>query len=784
VLATLALGIGAATAIFSAVDAVLLKPLPFRDPEQLLVIWEKSPAHDRYRMFVARGNFWEWRGASRTIAGMAAIQGAHLNLTGGPNGHVEPEELKAERVSADLFPLLGVQPVVGRVFRPEEDLPGHTNFALLSHSLWQRRFGADRAIAGKAIRLRDQSYTVVGVLPAGFSVLDSDVDLWLPLGFNPGDTRAAGARVLTVIGRLKPGVSIEQAKSEMETIGDRLERASPAMNSGWRPSLFPIRDELAGKTRQPLLVLFAAVGCLLLISCANVANLLLARAATRRKEMAVRSALGAARSRIAAQLLSESIMLGLSGGAAGLVLAWAGVALVHRFAPATIPQLQAARVDGRVFLFALAVSLATGLLFGILPAMQTVGPHLNLALTESGRGGTASRAGRVARGVLVVIEVALAVVVLIGAGLLVRSFVGLRATNLGFRPDRVLTLRLPMAGGRNGAPDRRIALIHQVSDRLAVLPGVLSVGATSALPLIGLDVGATFSVQAQPAPPPDQRPMGLIRFVSGSYFGTLGIRLVAGRTFADSDTPEAPAAILVNQTLARRFFRGQNPLGQHVVLDTMPQRTVEVVGVAGDVKAEKVEGDDWPTIYVPYTQLPPATISMVVRTAGEPGPQAPSVERVVHEIDADLPVADVRPMEAIVDRAIAEPRFDTAVMVLLAVVAFMLAAVGIYGLISYDVNGRIHEIGIRMALGAQARDVLWLVVGQGARLAACGIAVGLAAAFALTRWMEAMLYGVNPRDFRTLAAVSLLLGLVALAASYLPSRRAMALDPMAALRHE
>jgi putative ABC transport system permease protein len=341
-----------------------------------------------------------------------------------------------------------------------------------------------------------------------------------------------------------------------------------------------------------------------------------------------------------------------------------------------------------------------------------------------------------------------------------------------------------MAGGRNGAPDRRIALIHQVSDRLAVLPGVLSVGATSALPLIGLDVGATFSVQAQPAPPPDQRPMGLIRFVSGSYFGTLGIRLVAGRTFADSDTPEAPAAILVNQTLARRFFRGQNPLGQHVVLDTMPQRTVEVVGVAGDVKAEKVEGDDWPTIYVPYTQLPPATISMVVRTAGEPGPQAPSVERVVHEIDADLPVADVRPMEAIVDRAIAEPRFDTAVMVLLAVVAFMLAAVGIYGLISYDVNGRIHEIGIRMALGAQARDVLWLVVGQGARLAACGIAVGLAAAFALTRWMEAMLYGVNPRDFRTLAAVSLLLGLVALAASYLPSRRAMALDPMAALRHE
>jgi putative ABC transport system permease protein len=778
-----ALGIGATTAIFSVVDAVLLKPLPFRAPERLLVIWEKNPAQNRYKLFVAPVNFLEWRKQSQAMESMAAFQDVHVNLTGGPNGHIDPEELKCERVSAELFPLLGVRPVLGRTFRPEEDRPGHTNFALLSHSLWQRRFGGDPAIAGKSIRLRDQNYTMVGVLPAGFSVMTPEVDVWIPLGLSAFEPRSANNRFLTVIARRRADTSEDRARMELETIGSGMEKANPALNKGWRPSIFMLEKELVGNVRQALWVLLGAVGFLLLIACANVASLLLARATTRRKEIAVRMALGAGRGRIVTQLLSESMILALAGGLVGMLLASGGVALMARLGQGGIPRLAEARVDARLFLFALCVSMATGILCGVAPALESSSANLSQALNEGGRSGTAGRAGRTVRSALVVVEVALAVLVLIGAGLLIRSFVRLRSVDPGFQPSGILTLRVPLSGGRNNAAERRVAFFQQVLDRVATLPGVRAVGAVNGLPLTGLGVGSTFAVEGRPAPPAEQRPMGILRSVTPGYFRVMGIPLVAGRGFAESDTKPAAPVIVVNQTLARRFWRERNPLGGRLVVDT-DGRTAAIVGVVGDVKPDRLEGEDWPTIYNPYTQEPVPTLTLVVRTGGAPLALAAAVEREVHQLDPDQPVADVRPMDAVMDRAVAGARFNTVLLAAFAAIAFLLAAVGIYGVISYDVNERTHEIGIRLALGAQPGNVLKLVVGQGARLAVYGIAAGLAAAWGLTRLMVTMLFDVTPADFSTFAAISVLLGTVALAASYLPSRRAMALDAVTALRHE
>jgi len=783
-LAALALGMGATSAIFSVVDAVLLKPLPFRDPQRLLAIWESNPAQNLKDLFVTPSDFLEWRNQSRAIEALAALEDVHANLTAGPNGYIEPEELRAERVTASLFPLLGVRPAVGRVFSSGEDQPGRADYALLSHSLWQRRFGGDPMIAGKAIRLRDRSYTVVGVLPAGFSVLDSAVDVWIPLGLDPHDARTAGSHFLTVIARLKPGVGIDRARTEMDIIGSRLEQANPALDKGWRPVLVPLREELVGNVRPALLVLLAAVGFLLVMACVNVANLLLARSAARRKEIAIRTALGAGRGRIVAQLLSESVLLALAGGALGLALARGVVALVARLGPASIPRLAEARIDARLFLFALGVSLAIGILFGIAPAIHISGANLNAALTEVGRGGTTGRSGRMVRSALVAAEVALAVVVLIGAGLLIRSFVELRSADPGFQPAGLLTLRVPLAGGRNAAPDLRIAFFQQVADRVAALPGVRAVGAVNGLPLTGLGGGSTFTVDGRPAPPLDQRPVALLRSATSAYFRAMGIPLLAGRGLAESDTSQAPPVIVVNQTLARRFWPAGNPIGGRLVVDALNGRVAEIVGVVADVKPERIESQDWPTIYCPYPQSPVAAMTMVVRTAQPPLSLASAVEREVRQLDPNQPVAEMRSMEEVVDRAVAGARFNTALLGVFAVIAFLLAAVGIYGVISCDVSERTHEIGIRVALGAQPGDVLKLVVGHGARLAAYGIAAGLAAAFALTRLMASMLYGVKATDAYTFAAIPVLLGAVALAASYLPLRRALALDPVTALRHE
>ena len=779
----LALGTGAGTAIFSVVDAALWKPLPYRDPKGLVVMWEESAALGTGRMYVAAANLPAWQ-QSRSFEGMAAVLDLRMNLTGGPNGHIEPEELRAEHVSAAIFPLLGVQPSIGRAFRADEDRPGHTDFVLLSHGLWQRRFGGDERILGKSIRLREQSCQVLGVLPAGFSVLDPQTDVWLPLGMDPYDPHSATARRLTVVARLKPGVGLPQARSEMAGIGARLERANPALNSGWRPAVYPFREGLVGSSEKALEVVMAAVGLLILMACANVANLLLARGAARQKEFALRMALGASRGRIVGQLLMESALLSLAGGAAGLVFARILLAWLSRLGAHSIPRIAEARFDVRLFVFAAALSLLSGLLFGAVPAIQGSGGALRATLAEEGRGGTAARSSRSLRNLLVVGEVSLAVVVLIAAGLLVRSFARLSATDTGFQPDSALTFGLPLGGGRNTAPERRAPFLDQVALRLTALPGARSMGAINVLPLSGFGPGSSFALEGHLQTLPGQRPIALMRIVTTDYFRTMGIPLLAGRGFTDSDGPHAPLVAIVDQYLARRFSPEASPVGARIAMDRPAPRTLEIVGVVGDVKPVSMNGESWPTVYWPYAQQPLAGISVVLRTARPPLSLAREVEREIHQLDPDQPVTEVESLDAVVGNSLGEARFHTLLLAGFAEAAFLLCAVGIYGVICYDTSRRTREIGIRMALGAQPGDVAWLIVRQGARLAAFGIALGLAAAFALTRFMASMLYGVEPSDFPTFAAMAATLGAVALLASYFPSRRAMALDPVAALRHE
>lgn len=780
-LTALALGIGATTAIFSVVDAVLLKPLPFRQPQRLLILWEKNPSQHKYRLPVAGANFEAWRRQSHTLESMAAILDAHINLTGGPNGRIDPEELKAERVSAGLFPLLGVQPILGRALTEEEDRPGHTNFAMLSYELWQRRCGGDPGIAGKAIRLREQSYTVTGVLPPGFQVLEPNVDVWLPLGLAPN----SAGRNLKVVGRLAAGASEESAQSELEAIGDGLERANPALDRGWRPSVLPLTEELVGDVRRPLEILLAAVGLLLMVACANVANLMLARAAGRNREMAVRTALGAGRPQIVSQLLAESLALALVGGGLGLGLARVAVGLAVSLGSTAIPRLAQARVDARLFLFTLAVSMLTGVIFGLVPALSVPDGNLNQILGETGRSNTMTRAGRWLRSGLVVIEIALALILLIGAGLLIRSFVRLTSTNPGFQPDHLLTFRVPLGGGRNATRERAIAFFQQLEEAVTSLPGVRGVSAISALPLTGLDLGSVFAVEGRPIPPEGERPIALMRYITPGYFAVMKVPILAGRNFAGSDNLQAAPVIVVNQTLARRNWPGTNPLGGRIVmLDFNPPRTAEIIGVVGDVKSEKMDKEDWPTVYVPYGQVPSTTMVLVVRTARPPLAVAASVERAVHQLDPGQPIANRRSMDDVVELAMAGSRFDTALLTVFGLISFALAAVGVYGVVAYDIGERTHEFGIRLCLGAAPGSVLRLVVGSVAGLAGAGIVLGVAGALVLTRLMGSMLYGVDARDFYTYGVISLILGAVALLAAYLPARRAMKLDPMTALRHE
>ncbi|MDQ3803874.1 MAG: ABC transporter permease [Acidobacteriota bacterium] len=784
----LALGIGANSAIFSVVNAVLLRPLPYRDPDRLVMVWEENTKAGYPRDTPAAANYIDWRDQNQVFEGMAAIADVSFNLTGAG----EPERLDGRRVSASLFPLLGVEPHLGRAFLPEEDQPGANRVAVLSHGLWQRRFGADANIAGKPLTLNGESYEVVGVMPPHFQFPSREDELWVPIAFTPQEAASRGRHYLQVLARLKPGVTLGQAQAEMSTIAARLQQQYPEQNTNLGATVTPLHEHVVGDIRPALLVLLGAVGFVLLVACANVANLLLARAAVRQKEIAVRVALGASRLRLVRQFLTESVLLAALGGGLGLLLSVWGVSLLKTFIPENISQARAVAVDARVLGFTVLVSLLTGLIFGLAPAVQASNFNLNETLKEGGRDSAAGSRGNRIRALLVVAEVAVSLVLLIGAGLLINSFLRLRNVDPGFRADNLLTMSIELPQQKYPDPARRAAFYTELVSRIEALPGVKSAAVTNWIPLVFQGDSIGFSIEGRPDPAPGQgrRPTVVTRVVHPHYFRTMGIQLLRGREFGEQDRVESPTVAVISETMARRHWPGEDPTGKRITpgpaTSTDPDDWVTIVGVVKDVRQFELGAEPKPQMYVSYAQGWSffAPRHLVVSTAVEPLSLAATVRKTVWEIDKDQPVSDIRTMEEVLSESLARQRFSMLLLGIFAAVALALAAVGIYGVMSYAVAQRTHEIGIRMALGAQRGDVLKLAVGQGLKLVLIGVALGLAAAFALTRVMASLLFGVSATDPATLVTISLVLIGVAVLASYIPARRAAKVDPMIALRYE
>jgi predicted permease len=780
----LALGIGANSAIFSVVNTVLLRPLPYRDPERLVMVWEDRSKQGYPRDTPAPANFIDWRDQNQVFEGMAAIASQSFNLTGAG----EPERIDGKRVSASLFPLMGVEPLVGRTFTPEEDQPGANRVVVLSHGLWQRRFGSDRKIVGQPLTLNGESFMVVGVMPPHFRFPAREDELWVPIAFSPQAAAARGSHYLQVIARLKPGVTLEQARAEMETIAARLMQQYPNTNTNVGAALVPLHEHLVGDIKPALLVLLGAVGFVLLVACANVANLLLARAAGRQKEIALRVALGASRARLIRQFLTESLLLAALGGVVGLLLSLWGVNALKAFIPENISQAQAVAVDARVLGFTLLVSLLTGLIFGLAPATQASSFNLNETLKEGGRDSASGSRGNRIRGLLVITEVAVSLVLLIGAGLLINSFLRLRGVDPGFRADNLLTMRVVLPEMKYPDQPRRTAFYAELVRRLEALPGVQSAAVTNWIPLVRQGDSLGITIEGQPAPAPGQNPSAVTRVVSPHYFRTMGIQLTRGREFVEQDTADSPRVVVISETMARRFWPGEDPLGKRLTTGGpagAPIPWMEVVGVVKDVRQMELTADPKPQMYVPFTQpvfFRPS--HLVVKTDVEPRTLATAVRKAVWEIDKDQPVSNVSTMEDVLSESIARQRFSMLLFGIFAALALILAAVGIYGVMSYSVAQRTREIGIRIALGAQRGDVLRLAVGGGLKLVLIGVVLGLAAAFALTRVMTSLLFGVSATDPATLVVISLVLISVAVLASYIPARRATKVDPMVALRYE
>ncbi|HET7553829.1 MAG TPA: ABC transporter permease [Gemmatimonadaceae bacterium] len=781
----LALGIGANAAIFSVVDAVILRPLPYENSERLAVILHDGDGP------VSPANLADWRAQSRSFESLGAAEYWTPNMTGAD----DPEKLWALHVTPSIFPMLGVAPLVGRTFLAEEGERGAEHEVVLGYSLWQRRFGGDPRVVGESITLDGAQYTVVGVMPRDFKFAPfwaTKAELWAPLVVDAAKGREANS--LRVFARLAPGVSLRQAQAEMATITARLEREYPGTNRGI--TVQALKDKVVGDIRPVLLVELGAVSFVLLIACANVAHMLLARAAARRKELALRTALGASRSRVMRQLLIESLLLALLGGGAGSLLALGGIRALVALAPAGIPRIETIGLDARALLFLLVISLLTGLGFGLVPALRASATELTDALKEGGRGsGEGIRRNRF-RSVLMASEFALALVLLVGAGLMIRSFIALRAIDPGFDPHNLLTMVVPVAGSREAVPDRRAIFYEELLQRVRAIPGVVSASAINHLPLAGDEWGRTFRVEGHPLEHRGDAPAATYRVVFPGYFGTMDIPLLRGRDIGESDNLGAPAVVVVNEFLASRYWPGEDPIGKRITLDDPELDSVSWVTVVGVVK-NAVRGDwaakEHEEIYLPFLQdrsylegsgAHVAYQTLVVRTSGEAAALAPAVRNAVWSLDSNLPVSEVQTMEAVVARSTASPRFNLFLLATFAAVALVLAAVGIYGVVSYSVSRRTHEIGLRMALGAQPGDVLRIVVGQAMALAAIGACVGLVGALALGRFMSSLLYGVQPSDPVTFLAMSAILGAVALAASYIPARRATRVDPLLALRHE
>ena len=775
---TLALGVGANTAIFSVVNAVLLRPLPFADPDRLVVIREtKLPQFPEFS--VSPGNFLDWQRQTTVFEQIAALSGVSYNLIGSG----EPERLRGSRVTANLFSTLGVKPALGRDFKPEEDQEGRNNVVIISYGLWARRFGADPNIIGQALTLSGRSYTVIGVMPQTFRLLDRATDVWAPMAFTAQERENHGDHYIFAFGRLKPQVTQEQATAEMRTIAQRLEQQYPDSNAGWGVKLVPLLQYMVGDMRPALLVLLGAVALVLLIACANVANLLLARAAARQKEIAIRTAMGAGRWRIMRQLLTESVLLALIGGSLGLLLAVWGLDLLLALAPENLPRVKDVSIDARALGFTFGITLLTGVLFGFVPALQASRPNLNETLKEGGRGMTGDARRQRVRHALVAGEIAVALLLLIGAGLLLKSFWRLQEVEPGFNPKNALAVNLELPRMKYPEDQQCAAFYSQLIERVSSLPGVQAVGASSVLPFAD-DYVVGFVIQGRPPVAPGEMRSANYYAVSPDYFKAMGIPLIRGRFFTERDNQDAPRVMIINETMARRYFPDEDPIGKRILITQGPETFREIVGIVGDVKQYGLDTETTAQTYEPYLQQPFSFMTLVVRATTDATSLGAAVRSQVLAVDKDQPVSSIETLEKLVSDSVARQRFSMTLLGVFAGVALVLAAVGIYGVMAYAVTQRTHEIGIRMALGAQDVDVLRLVIGQGMILALIGVACGLIGAFALTRLMSSLLFGVRATDPFVFAGVALLLAGVALVACYIPARRAARVDPNVALRYE
>jgi putative ABC transport system permease protein len=777
-LIALALGIGANTAIFSLVNAVLLRPLPFAEPDRLVWMWGNI-RNGSNRASVSPLDFLDYRKQNTTFEEFAATFSVpvHLNLTG--NG--EPERLTAAGVTGNYFQTLGATPALGRTFLLENEKPGSDQVAVLSYGFWQKRFGGDPGIVNKTITLDGRTCQVLGVMPQDFSFPQS-AELWVPINFDisPG-MKQRKAHFMRPIGKLKSGVTLAQAQADTDVIARRLEEQYPDSNSGWALRLVSLREQLVGNTRPTLFILFGAVGFVLLIACANVANLLLVRAAGRQKEIALRTALGAGRFRIVRQMITESVLLALSGGALGTLLAIWGADLLVTMSAGSIPPTAHVRIDATVLGFTLLISLLTGVLFGLAPALRTMKLNLSESLKEGGRTpGEGAQRNRT-RSVLVILESAVAVVLLISAGLLIRSLIELQNISPGFDAHNVLTMRVDLPREKYATPEKTGNFFSQLESRLGGLPGVENVGLVSELPLSGQPNDVPYTVEGRPPVSIDQAFDDDFRRVNRQYFGALRIPFLRGRNFTEQEVRQSAKVIIISELLAKQVFPNEEPIGKRLIL-AMGNQVFEIIGIVGDIRHRALESQPAPAMYLPTYETP--WMNLVIRTKGDPTSLSAAVRKEVQGIDPDQPVADVKTMEQWLDTAVAAPRYRTALLGLFALVALVLASTGIYGVMSYSVTQRTHEIGVRMALGAQQVDVLKLVVRQGMTLVVVGVGVGLVGAIALTRVMSTLLFGVTAKDPLTFVAVAALLTLVAFVACYLPARRATKVDPLVALRYE
>jgi predicted permease len=785
----LALGIGANTAIFSVVNAVLLQPLPFPDPDRLVQVWHVPPQKSfpgMTKFSVSPANYLDWASQNHSFEGMAIYGYANYNLT----GTGEPESISAIRVSPEFFSVLRARPILGRTFAPEENQTGHGQVAVLSQAFWQSHFASTPNIVGQTISLNSQSYTVIGVMPAQLSFPTSSdpkaqPQLWTPLAWTDEQRAVRGNHNYHVVARLRPDSDVTQAQAEMSTISSRLEQQYPADDKGWGAVVVPLRDELVGQVRPALMILLGAVAFVLLIACANVANLILVKVLARRKEIAIRTALGASSIRVLRQVLSETLLLSLAGGALGLVVAQFGVRLIVAFLAQRLPRAADIAVDGWVLVFTLVISLLTGIIAGLVPAFRATKTNLNDSLKQ-GLGRTdADSSGNRTRSVLVVAEVALSLVLLIGAGLMIRSMSRLHDVDPGLDSHNVLTMTLELSRVKYGEPVQQVEFFDQLLQRVRVLPGVESAGAIDALPLV--DGGSIQPVAAEghPAVAMSEQPEVAVRAIEPGFIHTMRIPVLQGRAFTSADAADRPAVVLISQSMAKRIWPGENPLGKHVTLTFSPKKSREVVGVVGDVKQDGLNVvDPSATLYLPIAQYPTPYISLVVRTTSFPSALVPSIANAVHEIDREQPVLDVITMDEILADSLSHQRFNMLLLAAFSGLALLLAAIGIYSVLSYSVRRRVREIGVRMALGADRGDVLRMILGQGARLAFIGAGIGILAAFGLTRLMASQLFGVTATDPITFLSVAILIVLVALVACYVPARRATRVEPAVALRYE